>query len=276
MFLVHALVSPSVSAAHVLIVDDSAQERFLLKEMLRGNGFRFSDTGDCHEAFELALQDRPDIVLAALRESGPDALQLERLLRQRSSTHNIPMLLLATAKHLGARNDLVRTEVLDYLLRPFTVGQLLDRVQAQLRVSNLLREHECERDSRSASGRGALGDWELIGRTKKHLEKYLADIRRLGDVAKALSVSERRLAQAFQHCLGISAVEYIRQERMRKARYLLTHTTQSVREIARAVGFSSAANFSTAFDSLVGVSPSSFRNQTMMNALALDRRLKLK
>ncbi|WP_397474314.1 helix-turn-helix domain-containing protein [Pusillimonas sp.] len=258
----------------MLIVDDSAQEQFLLKEMLRGNEFRFSLAGECGEAFELALQDPPDIVLAALRAVGPDALQLEGKLRQHPLTQSIPMLLLATAKHLGTRNDFVRTEMLDCLLRPFTVGQLLDRVQAQLRVSSLLRENE--RESRGAAIPGTQVDWELIGRTKKHLEQYLGDIRRLRDVADALSVPERRLAHAFQNCLGISVVEYIRQERMRKAKYLLTHTTRSVREIAQTVGFSSAANFSTAFDSMVGVSPSSFRNQTMLNALALDRGLHLK
>ena len=272
--MVTALVSASVPAAHVLIVDDIAQEQFLLKEMLRGNDFRFSVAATFREAFELALKDRPDIVLAAMRSTGPDAIELERLLRQHPATQDIPLLLLATAKHMGARSDFVRSEVVDYLITPFTLGQLLDRVQAQLRVSCLLRDNN--RDVRGPSKPGVQAEWELIGRTKKHLEQHLSEIRKVADVANALSVPERRLAQVFQNCLGISVVEYIRQERMRKSKYLLTHTTLSVREIARTVGFSSAANFSTAFDSMVGVSPSSFRNQALMNAVTLDRGFDLK
>lgn len=270
--MVNAFVSVSATAAHLLIVDDNAQEQFLLKEMLRGNEFRFSLAGDCREAIELALHDPPDLVLATLHGSGPDVLKLDELLREHPSTQDIPVLILATAKHLGDRNDFVRSETVDCLLKPFTVGQLLDRVQAQLRVSFLLRDSA--RVSRGAGVAGGQGDWELIGRTKKHLDQHLASIRRLADVAQALSVSERRLAQAFQNCLGVAVVEYIRQERMRTAKYLLTHTTLSIREIAQNVGFSSAANFSTAFDSMVGVSPSAFRNQALMNALTLDRGFK--
>lgn len=271
-FVVTVLNSVALPAAHLLIVDDNAQEQFLLKEMLRGHDFVFSAARNSNEAFELALQNPPDIVLAALYPSGHDVMALESRLHAHPSTEDIPLLFLATAKHLAGRSDLVRTEVVDYLIKPFTVGQLVERVQAQLRLSFLLRENGRKR--RDVTGPGVREDWELIGRAKKYLDEHLAQVRRLADVATALSVTERRLIQVFQNCLGLSAVEYIRGERMRKAKQLLAHTTLSVGEVARAVGFSSAANFSTAFNNWVGASPSSFRNQALSNALTLDRSFK--
>lgn len=270
----NALFSDAAATTHVLIVDDDAQEQYVLQEMLRGNGFRFSLAETCDAALELALTDRPDIVLVSLRSSGPDVVQLEGRFRSHTDTQTIPFLVITTAKPFYDGTVVQRSEVLDFLIRPFTLGQLVDRVQAQLRMAALLREQG------AATGTDGMPapqeDWELIGRTKKCLVERLADVHRLADLAEAVSVPERRLALAFQHCLGISAVEFIRQERIRKSKFLLTNTTLSVRDIALKVGFSSAANFSTAFNTQVGTSPSSFRNQALSNALVLDRSLNSK
>lgn len=267
-----SIVSAPLPAARLLIVDDSAQEQYLLKEMLRGHGFQFSVAAGGTEAYKLALQDPPDIVVMNVQASGLDAFGLERLLREHPLTEGIPVLFLVTPKHLGGGEPLQRTEVVDYLVKPFTVAQLIERVQAQLRLTFLLRENGHKRGD--AANPEVRGDWELIGRAKKHLDEQLAQTRRLADLARDLSVPERRLAQAFQNCLGLTVAEYIRQERMRRAKYLLTHTPLSVRSIAQAVGFSSAANFSTAFNGWVGSSPSAFRSQALSNALVLDRTLK--
>ncbi|PVY68680.1 response regulator receiver domain-containing protein [Pusillimonas noertemannii] len=256
-------------AAHVLIVDGSAEEQHLLKEMLRGNDFHLSVAAEGREAYDQALQSRPDMILMNLQTPGLDAFAMERMLRENPLTEDVSVLFYATVKHLSGIELADRSEILDYLIKPFTVGQLVERVQAQLRLSLMLRETRGAR--REGARSGNRGDWDLVRRAKKHMEERLPEIRRLADIAEALAVSERRLGHAFQGCLNMSVAEYMRQERMRKAKYLLTHTTLSIRAIAATVGFSSAANFSTAFNSWVGASPSSFRNQALTNALALDR-----
>jgi len=271
---VNALFSDALAATHVLIVDDDAQEQYVLQEMLQGNGFRFSHVDTYLSAVGVALSDRPDIILVSLRSNSPDIAELETLLRGNPATQTVPLLILATAKRLGDGVTVERSEVLDFLIRPFTVGQLVDRVQAQLRMAVLLREQGAAIGENDAPA--PREEWELIGRAKKLLAERLAQVHRLADLAEVMSVPERRLVLAFQHCLGISAVEFIRQERIRKAKFLLTNTTLSVREIAITVGFSSAANFSTAFNTQVGTSPSSFRNQALSNALVLDRGVNLK
>lgn len=267
-----AVTPVSLNAAHLLIVDDSAEEQHLLREMLHGDDFQFSAATSGEEALQIALRDSPDMVLLNLQTAGMDALEVERALRRHPQTEDIPVLLLGTAKHLNDHPELLRSENIDYVLRPFSLGQLLDKVHAQLRLAMLLRESGRRRTD--ASARQVRADWDLIARAKRQLDKNLANIRRAGDIAQAVSVSERRLSQAFQTCLGMSTMDYIRRERMRKAKFLLTHTTQSIRSIATAVGFSSAANFSTAFNNWVGVSPSVFRSQALNSAMLLDRTFK--
>lgn len=266
-----AFTSVPLPTAHLLIVEGSAEEQHLLQEMLRGHDFHLSVAGEGREAYELALQVRPDMLLMNLQAEGLDPFAMERMLRENPLTEDISVLFYATAKHLSGREIAPRSETLDYLVKPFTVAQLVEQVQAQLRLAFMLRDDRgLRRDAPSMGGRS---DWDLVRRAKKYLEEHLADARRLADIAAALSVPERRLAHAFQVCLDMSVAEYMRQERMRKAKYLLTHTTLSIRSIAQQVGFSSAANFSTAFNSWVGASPSSFRSQALTNALTLDRKL---
>src|SRR5690606_19763634 len=207
-----------LTAAHLLIVDGSAEEQHLLKEMLQGPGFRLSVAGEGGEAYELALKSRPDMILMNLQTPGLDAFAFERMLRTNPTTENVAVLFYATAKYLSGRNVAERTEVVDYLIKPFTVGQLIGRVQAQLRLSFMLRgDFGSRKETPSHSGRR--GDWELVRRAANYLQERMSDIRRLADIAQALSVPERRLAQAFQNCFGMSVAEYIRQERMRKAKY---------------------------------------------------------
>jgi len=269
--VVNAFTPVPLPTAQVLIVDDSAEELYLLTEMLRGHDLRLNGANGVDQAYELALRNRPDLIV--LGAGGRlDVFELERLLRSNPFTEDIPLLAITTAKHLIQRLVEARSITLDYLVKPFTVAQLNQRVHAQLKLSSLLREgRSVWRDDAQPRDDE---NWTLVRRTKKYLETRLADSARLADIAQALDVPERTLALAFQACLNMSVPEYVRHERMRRAKQLLLHTTMSVRSIARQVGFSSAANFSTAFNGWVGTTPSSFRSQALNNALIVNRVLK--
>src|SRR5690606_5785653 len=79
---------------------------------------------------------------------------------------------------------------------------------------------------------------------------------RINELAALLGVSERRITAAFKANVGMSVFEYIRSERMRKAARLLVQTDLHMLDIVAEVGYSSAANFSTAFRQYWGKTPS--------------------
>src|SRR5690606_23320115 len=136
---VKAFDSLPLTAAHLLIVDGSAEEQHLLKEMLQGPGFRLSVASEGGEAYELAQNSQPDMILMNLQTPGLDGFAFERMLRTSPATEGIAVLFYATAKYLSGRQVTERNEVVDYLVKPFTVGQLIERIQAQLRLSFMLR-----------------------------------------------------------------------------------------------------------------------------------------
>lgn len=253
--------------AHLLVVDESAEDRHLLTEMLRADDVCVISAASIEQASQLAVREQIDlIVMGGIQQ---DAFELERLIRSNPFSDDLPVLYLTTYKHLT--DDLLarRNTTFDFLIKPFTIAQLTERVHALLKLSAMLREDRglWRNDMRSAD----VESWEIVRRTKAYLERRLHKPARMSDLALALETPERVLAAAFQTCLNMSLAEYVRHARMRRAKQLLLHTTMNVQNIARAIGFSSAANFSTAFNTWVGTTPSSFRNQALNNALTLNR-----
>ncbi|MBB1594596.1 hypothetical protein A9973_10960 [Achromobacter sp. UMC46] len=78
---------------------------------------------------------------------------------------------------------------------------------------------------------------------------------RLADLTAQTGLGVRALQQGFQALTGSSAVEYLREQRLKAAQRALVSQGVSVAQAAATAGYSSAANFATAFKRLFGVSP---------------------
>src|SRR5690606_24418071 len=92
----------------------------------------------------------------------------------------------------------------------------------------------------------------VVDAARQYLESRLAHPPAMAQVARAVHVSEKRLARAFRSQLGMTVAEFVRQERLRSAIRLLQETALSVTQIAEELGYSSPANFATAFRAHTG------------------------
>lgn len=88
----------------------------------------------------------------------------------------------------------------------------------------------------------------------------LAETRELSDLARAVGTNTRNLNDAFRKFTGVTALNYLREVRMKEAARLLRETGLDVQTIATDLGYGNAANFSTAFRERFGMSPRQFRN----------------
>lgn len=135
------------------------------------------------------------------------------------------------------------------------------------------RAHACDIDSACAilrAARAMLEDYAAGLRhsraNRPHIEKACAYIRAhlaedlsLERVCAAVFLSKSYLCQIFKSLLGCTFGEYVKQQRILRARTLLASTGQSIEEIAAACGFASPTYFATVFKSAVGMTPSAFR-----------------
>ncbi|MBI5624073.1 MAG: response regulator transcription factor [Elusimicrobia bacterium] len=116
----------------ILIVEDQKDILRLICANLEKDGFRALSTSDPAEGLALALRRKPDLLVLDVMLPGMDGFELCRRLRQ---TSQVPVIFL-TAK--GGEVDRIlglRLGADDYMVKPFSVGELLARIHAVLRRS---------------------------------------------------------------------------------------------------------------------------------------------
>lgn len=118
---------------HLLVVEDDAHIRLGLCDALRGEGYEVTECSDGGHAIPLFKQKRPDLVILDVMLPGKSGYDLCREIR--AGKHSTPILMLSAK---GQEIDKVVGLELgadDYVTKPFSLRELLARVQALLRRS---------------------------------------------------------------------------------------------------------------------------------------------
>src|SRR5262249_32412265 len=79
------------------------------------------------------------------------------------------------------------------------------------------------------------------------------------EIARRLGASRRQLERHFQRTLGMAPAQASKVVRLEHAEFLLTHTTQSVTQIAAAPGLCDSSHFIRTFRARRGITPASSR-----------------
>lgn len=101
----------------------------------------------------------------------------------------------------------------------------------------------------------------LFQHTCAYIQKHLEEDISIDQVCGALHISRSRLCRIFKELTGSTFCEYLKQQRLRRGRLLLTSTDMTIEEISSKCGFQSSAYFSTVFKAEIGLTPSAFRKE---------------
>jgi two-component system phosphate regulon response regulator PhoB len=119
--------------AHILIVEDEEPLTLLLRYNLESEGYEV-DTAARGDDAEIKLKESiPDLIILDWMLPGLSGIELCRRLRSRAQTQRLPIIML-TAR--GEENERVRglaTGADDYVVKPFSVPEMIARVGALLR-----------------------------------------------------------------------------------------------------------------------------------------------
>ncbi len=99
----------------------------------------------------------------------------------------------------------------------------------------------------------------LVARFTAAMEQGFRTGAGVGDFAAELGVTPTHLTRCCRAASGRSAIELLQDRRLFEARQMLSETKLPVGQISAALGFTSAAYFTRAFQNQTGVSPSKFR-----------------
>jgi CheY-like chemotaxis protein/anti-sigma regulatory factor (Ser/Thr protein kinase) len=123
----------------VLIADDNADLRAYLATMLAGK-YAVDTVSDGAALVAAARAQRPDVIVSDARMPFIDGFEAARMLREDVRTADIPIVLLSGAGSDEAADAAIDAGVDDYLVKPFTVAELIARVDALARRRSAFRE----------------------------------------------------------------------------------------------------------------------------------------
>lgn len=131
----------------LLIVDDEAEIRMLLKEYLEMEGYRVVTAANAGEA-DRALADDPDLILLDVNMPGKDGLFWCEQIRDQVQA---PILFLSARTEEEDRIKGFRAGGDDYILKPFSMEELSARIEAHLRREDR-KEREKQGDREYSKG----------------------------------------------------------------------------------------------------------------------------
>jgi two-component system alkaline phosphatase synthesis response regulator PhoP len=142
-----------MESTRIILVEDDAVIAELLEYNLRGNGYQVDGFRDGQQMFaRLAGLEKPSLFILDLMLPGMDGFAICSRLRQDPRLRGVPIMML-TAR--GSENDKVRgleTGADDYLTKPFSMRELLARVQALIRRYGRLDLESAPAQTQSATG----------------------------------------------------------------------------------------------------------------------------
>ncbi|EDZ48311.1 phosphate regulon transcriptional regulator PhoB [Leisingera daeponensis] len=117
----------------VLVVEDEMAQREVLAYNLEADGFRVLRAGHGEEALLVVEEDMPDIIILDWMMPNLSGIEVCRRLKTRSETRNIPVIMLSARSEEVDKVRGLETGADDYVVKPYSVIELMARVRTQLR-----------------------------------------------------------------------------------------------------------------------------------------------
>ncbi len=113
----------------VLVVDDEIHIVHVVAIKLRNNGYEVISADNGAEAYELALKDKPDIIVTDFQMPIMSGMELIEKLRQNEDTKSIPVIMLTARSFAVPQEQQDKLQISGCLSKPFSPKELLGHIE---------------------------------------------------------------------------------------------------------------------------------------------------
>jgi len=161
----------------LLLVDDEAPIREMLRFSLEGESWDIREAGDASQAMIVIEQDKPDIILLDWMMPGMSGIEFSKRLKRNSATQEIPIILLTARSTEDDKVMGLEAGADDYITKPFSTRELKARIQSVLRraspssLDDVIQVNDLRLDS-AAHVATAFGDVLDLGPTEFRMLQF--------------------------------------------------------------------------------------------------------
>jgi len=214
------------------------------------------------KGIKFAKQEVPDLIISDIMMPEKDGFQVSEILKLDVRTSHIPIILLTARGDRESRITGWKSQVDEYITKPFDDEELLVRISNLLSIRALLRKRfsqsilqndidglEKIRTEFGIIDRGFLDKFDQVIQSGFTMSQF-----GVKQIANQMSLSERQLQRKIKSLIDISPSEYLRNYRLNYSHQSLLRG-KAIKAVAFDCGFSSVGYFSNCFKARFGVTP---------------------
>ncbi|MBB6730766.1 response regulator transcription factor [Cohnella zeiphila] len=224
------------------------------------------------EALERIEHMKVDILISDIRMPGVDGIELLKQVRSRWPSCRV--ILLSGYKEFDYAYSALEYGAVRYVLKTEGYDKVIDTVKqaaADLEQSRLaakpVPEADREPDARSGTpvremlreDRQDRRTADIIAKLKDYIENHLHRDISLVALADVVHFNPSYLSRYFKQQTGLNLSEFVQSVKVERAKRMLADPDIRVNDIAEALGYGSASNFTRLFKRLTGSTPQEFR-----------------
>jgi len=246
---------------HLLLVEDNQELRAYIHSCI-GDGYSVTEAADGEEGLLKAIESIPDLIITDVMMPRKDGFEVCRDIKQNEKTNHIPVIILTGKSSHASRLEGLQTEADAYIAKPFDADEL------RLQITNLLKNRDRMREHYSHKLFLETTQQEITSIEESFLQKAIQLVEEniadehfsVDQLSKHLYMDRTQLFRKLKALTDQNPSNFIRNLRLKRARYMLENGAGTVSDIAFAVGFSSTTYFNKCFKELYGESPGKLKN----------------
>ncbi|HEX6889142.1 MAG TPA: ATP-binding protein, partial [Chryseolinea sp.] len=243
----------------LLIVEDNEDLRTYLRLSLKDK-YSLVEASNGQQGVELAIQEIPDLILSDLMMPKMDGLELCRQIKSNEKTSHVPVILLTAKTDQETRIDGLVTGADDYLAKPFSLPELIARINNLIETRKKLRKHFSSAIILKPSDIRVISlDDRFIKKVMERIEVHLSDSSFSVEVlADEVAMSTIQVYRKLKAITGQTPNDLIRNVRLERAASLLDQHAGNVADVAYMVGFNNLSYFAKCFKDKFHQKPSEY------------------
>ncbi|MGE9314320.1 two-component regulator propeller domain-containing protein [Niabella sp. CJ426] len=253
----------------VVIVDDEAEIRYLLRDVLKKDYIVY-EAEDGQQAAALINTYMPSLVIADILMPKLNGLELCKLIKETPATCQIPVILLSARSMEEQHIEGYEAGADAYISKPFNTSNLKVRVRKLIEYQKRIQQLFKNADNSNATVRDA----GIKKDDKAFLEQLTGIIREeilnpelnAALLEKTIFLSKMQLYRKTKSLTGMTPGEFIKHTRLAKAADLLVHTNMPVGEVFLNSGFNNESYFFREFKKRYECAPQDYRKNSELKA----------
>lgn len=246
----------------VLLVEDNPDMLEFIRKALESQ-YNIRTALDGEQGLEIAFESVPDLIVSDVMMPIMDGIEFCEKAKDNELTSHIPIILLTAKGSTDHRIEGLEVGADAYISKPFDMRLLKVRIEKLLGQREVLKKKFTAGGIKLDSEKYGINDQEKIFLKKLEdvIEENLTNSEfGVEDLSSALGYSRMQLYRKLKSIRGLSANEFIREYRIKKAAVLLRETDMRVFEVLYEVGISNHSYFTKCFKQHFNQSPREYIN----------------